>query len=90
MSDTKATSVRKTLCKLRARWNQHCPAQPICLCEEIEPGVVLSKFCTSFLMNQRMRRLALTPLETESQGGESAERGVEGGEGREADQEEEE
>ena len=50
--------VRRTLAKLRARWADHAPAHPLCLAEEIDPGVTVADFCVAFLLSQRSRKAA--------------------------------
>lgn len=50
-------NVRKTLALLRARWDRHGPASPLCLAEELEPGgMTIADFCVRFLLAQRTRR----------------------------------
>lgn len=56
MADT--GNVRRTLSVLRSRWASHSPASPICLAEELEPGLTVSRFCTELLLAQRYRRPA--------------------------------
>ena len=48
--------VRTSLHKLRQRWLQHTPANPLSLAEEVSPGVTYEEFCVSFLLAQRARR----------------------------------
>ena len=50
------TNVRRALTKLRQRWERHGPASPLCLAEELEPGVTVADFCVRFLLAQRTRR----------------------------------
>ena len=49
-------NVRRALAKLRQRWEAHSPASPLCLVEEVEPGVTVSDFCVDFLLSHRSRR----------------------------------
>jgi hypothetical protein len=54
--EEQSTNVRRGLARLRQRWEQHGPASPLCLAEEIEPGVTVAEFCVRFLLAQRTRR----------------------------------
>ena len=48
--------VRKALHTLRSKWENHSPASPICLSEELEFGLSLSDFCFVFVMNHHSKR----------------------------------
>ena len=50
--------VRRSLAKLRQRWEAHTPAAPMCLAEELDDGVTVADFCVRFLLAQRTRRSA--------------------------------
>lgn len=54
-------NVRRALSKVRQRWEDHSPSDPICLAEELFEGVTISDFCVTFLLSQRARR-GKTPL----------------------------
>lgn len=56
-TDINQLNVRKTLNKLRQRWQNHSPISPIFLEEELESGLTISKFCVNFLITQRNRRV---------------------------------
>lgn len=49
---------RRNLATLRQRWKAHGPASPLCLSDELEPGVTIAEFCVQFLLAQRSRRTA--------------------------------
>ena len=49
-------NVRKALTTLRQRWDNHGPASPICLDEQIHDGLTVAEFCVRFLLAQRSRR----------------------------------
>lgn len=51
-------AVRRALAKVRAAWQDHSPAAPFCMANEVEPGVSISEFCVKFLLQQRTRRAA--------------------------------
>ena len=55
--DGKHANVRKALHRLRQMWEQHGPASPLCLIEELEPGVTLAEFCVQFLLTHTPQRL---------------------------------
>lgn len=48
--------VRKALHSLRSKWENHHPASPICLSEELEFGLSISEFCFVFVMNHHSKR----------------------------------
>ena len=49
-------SVRRALATLRQRWENHGPASPMCLDEQIDDGLTVAEFCVLFLLAQRSRR----------------------------------
>ena len=49
--------VRRLLAKLRQRWDQHSPEDPIYLQEELDTGTTVTDFCVMFLFAQRSRRV---------------------------------
>ena len=57
-------NVRKALSKIRQRWDQHSPSEPLCLCEEVAPGVTISDFCVTFLLSQRARNRVVKTTES--------------------------
>lgn len=54
--DVKPQTVRRHLATLRQHWDKHAPASPLCLAEELEPGLSVADFCVRFLLSQRSRR----------------------------------
>ena len=50
-------NVRRSLARLRLLWQQHAPASPMCLAEELEPGLTVGDFAVR-LLPQRSRRIA--------------------------------
>lgn len=49
------TNVRRALHMLRQRWSAHSPAEPFCMCEEIEPGITFASLCVFLLISKRTR-----------------------------------
>ena len=62
-NELETASVRRSLAKLRARWDAHAPAYPFCLTDEIDNGVTYGDFCVNFLLTQRSRRTRETSQE---------------------------
>ena len=60
-------NVRKALATLRQRWDNHGPASPMCLDEQIDDGLTIAEFCVLFLLAQRSRRNGVGGCSNEAQ-----------------------
>lgn len=50
-------NVRRILHTMRQRWDKHSPEAPFMLCDEIEPGCTVARFCMQFVTSQRIRKV---------------------------------
>ena len=53
----RGVNVRRSLARLRQMWRNHGPASPMCLAEELEPGISVGDFAVLLLLTQRSRRV---------------------------------
>lgn len=55
-------NIRPGLAFIREKWKAHTPTSPICLDDEVEPGITISEFCVFFLQTQRTKRVKCDQL----------------------------
>ena len=48
--------IRRSLSSLRSQWSVHSPANPICLSNVLNDGIIISEFCFNFVINHHSKR----------------------------------